>query len=226
MNGCLFDNDELAPGARVLRGFALGYSLDVESISAAAPFRHMVAKNGFPMSVAMTNCGALGWVSDRKGYRYEPRDPLTGKPWPAMPAEFARLAREAAARAGYADFAPDACLINRYEPGAKMGLHQDRDEYDFAQPIVSVSLGLPATFVFGGAKRSDKTVRVELEHGDVVVFGGPSRLFYHGVLALADGVHPVFKRSRLNLTFRRASDRATISTRRLAGGPNSQRSPL
>lgn len=217
MNGRLFEEDELAPGARVLRGFALDYALDAGAIAIEAPFRHMVAKNGFPMSVAMTNCGALGWVSDRTGYRYESHDPLTGKPWPAMPAEFARLASEAAARAGYANFAPDACLINRYEPGAKMGLHQDRDEHDFAQPIVSVSLGLPATFVFGGAKRSDKTVRVALEHGDVVVFGGPSRLFYHGVLTLADGVHPVFKRCRLNLTFRRASDRAAVSTQRLAG---------
>ncbi len=218
MNGRLFDNDELAAGARVLRGFALDYSLDIDAIAMKAPFRHMVAKNGFPMSVAMTNCGRLGWVSDRRGYRYEPHDPLTGEPWPTMPADFTRLAREAATRAGYAEFAPDACLINRYEPGAKMGLHQDRDEHDFAQPIVSVSLGLPATFVFGGAKRSDKTVRVDLEHGDVVVFGGPSRLFYHGVLAVADGVHPVFKRSRLNLTFRRASSCATDPTQPLAGG--------
>jgi len=164
----------------------------------------MVAKNGFPMSVAMTNCGPLGWVSDRTGYRYESWDPLSGKPWPTMPDEFARLARDAAASAGYPSFAPDACLINRYEPGAKMGLHQDRDEHDFAQPIVSVSLGLPAAFVFGGAKRSDKTVRVELVHGDVVVFGGPSRLCYHGVLTLADGVHPLLGRRRVNLTFRRA----------------------
>lgn len=204
MTGRLFDDDELAAGARVLRGFALAYQLDVDAIAAEAPFRHMVAKNGFPMSVAMTNCGPLGWVSDRTGYRYEPRDPMSGKPWPAMPSNFARLAREAASLAGYAGFAPDACLINRYEPGAKMGLHQDRDEHDFAQPIVSVSLGLPATFVFGGAKRSDKTTRVEVVHGDVVVFGGPSRLFYHGVLTLADGAHPVFGRRRVNLTFRRA----------------------
>ncbi|MBM3769196.1 MAG: DNA oxidative demethylase AlkB [Acidobacteria bacterium] len=204
MNGRLFDDSELAPGARVLRGFALDYAIDVDAVAAESPFRHMVAKNGFPMSVAMTNCGPLGWVSDRTGYRYESRDPLSGKPWPAMPAEFARLARDAAASAGYASFAPDACLINRYEPGAKMGLHQDRDEHDFGQPIVSVSLGLPAAFVFGGAKRSDKTVRVELEHDDVVVFGGPSRLCYHGVLTLADGVHPQLGRRRLNLTFRRA----------------------
>lgn len=204
MIGRLFDDGELAPGARVLHGFALDYLLDIDLITAEAPFRHMVAKNGFPMSVAMTNCGRLGWVSDRRGYRYEPRDPLTGKPWPVMPPEFARLALAAAERAGYTAFAPDACLINQYEPGAKMGLHQDRDEHDFAQPIVSVSLGLPATFVFGGAKRSDKTVRVDLIHGDVVVFGGPSRLFYHGVLTLTDGMHPVFGRRRVNLTFRRA----------------------
>jgi len=204
VNGRLFDDSELAPGARLLRGFALDYAIDIDAVTAEAPFRHMVAKNGFPMSVAMTNCGPLGWVSDRSGYRYESRDPLSGNPWPAMPAEFARLARNAAASAGYDSFAPDACLINRYEPGAKMGLHQDRDEHDFGQPIVSVSLGLPAAFVFGGAKRSDKTVRVELEHGDVVVFGGPSRLCYHGVLTLADGVHPQLGRRRLNLTFRRA----------------------
>ena len=153
---------------------------------------------------ALTNCGALGWVSDRRGYRYDRVDPLGGQPWPPMPALFARLAREAADAAGHPGFEPDACLVNRYEPGAKLSLHRDADERDFTQPIVSVSLGLPATFAFGGAKRSDPASRVPLEHGDVVVWGGPARMRYHGVLALKDGVDPLLGRQRINLTFRKA----------------------
>ncbi len=156
------------------------------------------------MSVAMTNCGGQGWVTDHRGYRYDPVDPRTGHPWPAMPAAFLTLAERAAVAAGYPGFVPDACLINRYEPGARMALHQDRDEIDFAAPIVSVSLGLPAVFLFGGSKRTDRPNRLRVLHGDVVVWGGPSRLFFRGVAPLADGDHPLFGRQRINLTLRRA----------------------
>ena len=157
------------------------------------------------MSVAMTNCGKLGWVSDRRGYRYDPVDPDSGRAWPPLPAAMQSLARDAAAAAGFAGFEPDACLVNRYEPGARLSLHQDRDEIDFGQPIVSLSLGLPAVFLFGGAKRNDGTVRVPLVHGDVVVWGGASRLSFHGVLAVKDGWHPMTGACRVNVTFRRAS---------------------
>ena len=156
------------------------------------------------MSVAMTNCGAAGWVTDRRGYRYDPIDPLTGQPWPPMPAVFMELAQEAAGAAGFADFAPNACLINRYEPGTRLSLHQDRDERDFSAPIVSVSLGLPAVFLFGGAQRSDRPQRVLLRHADVVVWGGPARLNFHGVMPLKEGEHPLLGRRRLNLTLRKA----------------------
>ena len=162
---------------------------DIGAIAAQAPFRHMVTPGGHQMSVAMTNCGNAGWVTDRSGYRYDGVDPESRSPWPAMPASFRALAAEAAAEAGFDGFAPDACLINRYEPGARMSLHQDKDENDFGAPIVSVSLGLPAIFLFGGLQRSDKPRRFRLEHGDVVVWGGPSRLFFHGVAPLADGEH-------------------------------------
>lgn len=157
------------------------------------------------MSVAMTNCGPLGWVSDKSGYRYVPNDPVSGLVWPAMPASFLKLAISAAAEAGFKTFVPDACLINRYDPGTKLSLHQDKDEHDYEQPIVSVSLGLPAVFLFGGLKRADKTIRVKLTHGDVVVWGGPARLRYHGVMPLADGDHPLLGNHRINLTFRKAS---------------------
>jgi DNA oxidative demethylase len=156
------------------------------------------------MSVAMTNCGCYGWVSDASGYRYDAIDPESGKPWPAMPAPFRKLAEDAAAEAGFPGFAPDACLINRYQPGARLSLHQDRDERHLGAPIVSVSLGLPATFLFGGLKRSDPTRRYRLEHGDVVVWGGPARLAFHGVAPLAEGEHGLLGRQRINLTFRRA----------------------
>ena len=198
----------LGPGAVVLRGFAAkepALLADVHDVASRAPFRHMATPGGYRMSVAMTNCGALGWVSDRTGYRYDALDPDTGKPWPPMPARFCELALRAAAQAGFEDFAPDACLINRYEPGARLTLHQDRNERDFGQPIVSVSLGLPAVFLFGGLKRSEKAVRVPLEHGDVVVWGGPARMRFHGVLALKDGHDPQLGRLRVNLTFRKAS---------------------
>ena len=176
----------------------------LREIIAQAPFRRMFTPGGHQMSVAMTNCGNAGWVTDHSGYRYDGIDPNSGKPWPAMPAVFRELAAQAAAAGGFEGFAPDACLINRYTPGARMSLHQDKDEQDFAAPIVSVSLGLPAIFLFGGPKRADKPNRYRLEHGDVVVWGGPSRLFFHGVAPLADGEHALMGRQRINLTFRKA----------------------
>lgn len=201
--------DRLGPGSFVLRGFALvddrALLAAVQSIDAAAPFRHMLTPGGFRMSVAMTNCGSVGWVTDRRGYRYDPIDPETGNRWPPMPDVFRALAVRAAREAGFPEFAPDACLVNRYDPGARLSLHQDRDERDFDAPIVSVSLGLPATFLFGGLARGDKQLRVPLAHGDVVVWGGPDRLRYHGVAPLADGVHPLVGPHRINLTFRKAT---------------------
>ena len=201
-------HEPIANGACLLRGFALGnvtaLLAEVEHIETAAAFRHLETPGGFRMSVAMTNCGTLGWVSDRRGYRYTTEDPLSGQPWPPMPALFSRLAERAARTAGFAGFEPEACLINRYEPGARLTLHQDKDESDFRAPIVSVSLGLPAVFLFGGNARKDKQRRIPLQHGDVVVWGGPARLFHHGVLPLKDGHHPVLGRQRVNLTFRRA----------------------
>ncbi len=201
-------NALLVPGAWWLRGFALTWMpallAAVEQVTTAAPFRHLQTPGGLRMSVAMSNCGTLGWVSDRRGYRYDAKDPLDGKPWPAMPEVFIALAGEAAQVAGFPGFIPDACLINRYVPGARLSLHQDRDERDFSAPIVSVSLGLPATFLLGGDARGDRQQRVPLLHGDVVVWGGPARMRYHGVLPLKDGRHPVLGAQRLNLTFRRA----------------------
>jgi DNA oxidative demethylase len=201
--------ERLVPGAWLLHGFALGRVNEVltaiEDVKAAAPFRHLVTPGGFRMSVAMTNCGSLGWVSDRRGYRYEACDPLSGVPWPPMPPVFLDLAQAAAQASGFPGFAPDACLINRYEPGARLTLHQDKDERDLGAPIVSVSLGLPAVFLFGGDARTDRRRRVPLQHGDVVVWGGPARLHHHGVLALKDGHHDILGARRLNLTFRRAA---------------------
>lgn len=198
---------QLASGAMLLAGFARPIEAPlieaVTAIIARAPFRHLITPGGHRMSVAMTNCGRVGWVSDRTGYRYDTIDPDSGLAWPSMPEAFADLALRAAAKAGFADFRPDACLINRYEPGAKLSLHQDKDELDFNAPIVSVSLGLPATFLFGGLNRNDKTARYRLAHGDVVVWGGPVRLTYHGVMPLADGDHPLLGRQRINLTFRK-----------------------
>jgi alkylated DNA repair protein (DNA oxidative demethylase) len=201
-------HEQMADGAVLLRGFARPMQHDLlralDEITAQAPFRHMSTPGGFEMSVAMTNCGNCGWITDRSGYRYGADDPISGKPWPAMPSAFRELAEQAAAQGGFAGFAPDACLINRYEPGARMSLHQDKDEQDFSAPIVSVSLGLLAIFLFGGLKRSDKPARYRLGHGDVVVWGGPSRLFYHGIAPLADGEHALLGRKRINLTFRKA----------------------
>jgi DNA oxidative demethylase len=207
----LFDleaRQRLREGAVLLRGHALpvGNALlaAIECISAQAPFRRMTTPGGFQMSVAMTNCGNAGWVTDRTGYRYDPRDPVSGAPWPPMPDVFLALARDSAAEGGFAGFVPDACLINCYEPGTRLSLHQDKDERDHVHPVVSVSLGLPATFQFGGLKRSDRPLKVSLQHGDVVVWGGPSRLVFHGVLALKEGEHAALGRRRINLTFRKA----------------------
>jgi alkylated DNA repair protein (DNA oxidative demethylase) len=200
--------ERIAEGAVLLRGFARpveqGLIAALREIVDQAPFRHMSTPGGYQMSVAMTNCGSAGWVTDRSGYRYDAIDPQSAQAWPAMPAVFRTLAEEAARDAGFDGFAPDACLINRYQPGARMSLHQDKDENDFGAPIVSVSLGLPAIFLFGGSKRADKPRRFRLEHGDVVVWGGPSRLFFHGIAPLADGEHAVMGRQRINLTFRKA----------------------
>jgi DNA oxidative demethylase len=198
----------MADGAVLLHGQAKPVEGELiaalRDIVAQAPFRRMHTPGGHQMSVAMTNCGELGWITDRTGYRYAAADPETGRSWPAMPTAFWQLADQSAAAAGFDGFSPDACLINCYEPGARMSLHQDRDEQDFAQPIVSVSLGLPAIFLFGGLKRSDTPRRFRLAHGDVVVWGGPSRLYFHGVAPLADGEHSLLGRQRINLTFRKA----------------------
>ncbi len=201
--------EPLGPGAMVLREFATPEETALlsalEDVVAAAPFRHMVTPGGFRMSVAMTNCGSLGWVSDRTGYRYDAIDPESGARWPPIPEAFRNLATGAAAQAGFAEFMPDACLINRYAPGTKLSLHQDKDERDFGQPIVSASLGMPAVFLFGGLKRAEKTLRIHVTHGDVVVWGGPARLHYHGVLPLKEGRHPLVGEYRINLTFRKAN---------------------
>ncbi len=202
------DREHFAPGAWLLRGFARdaapGLLDSLPSILAAAPWRRALTPGGKPFSVEMTNCGTRGWVSDAAGYRYTTHDPLGGTGWATMPADWLKLAGEAAQTAGYERFRPDACLINRYAPGASMGLHQDRDELDFSAPIVSVSLGVPAVFLFGGARRGDHRIRIPLTHGDVVVWGGPSRLFFHGIATIKDGQHPLTAGCRINLTFRKS----------------------
>ena len=199
--------EALDDGAVLLRGLVAprqaALLASVQAVAQAAPFRHLTTPGGHVMSVAMTNCGAAGWVSDRRGYRYTAADPQTGRPWPPMPVPFLALAQDAAAQAGYPEFAPDACLINRYAPGAKMSLHQDRDEGDLAAPIVSVSLGLPAVFLWGGKSRADRPRRLPLAGGDVVVWGGATRLNFHGVLPLPKGEHPTLGACRINLTFRK-----------------------
>lgn len=201
-------SETFADGAWLLRGLALpfapGLLRAIDAITAASPFRHMMTPGGYSMSVAMTNCGSVGWVTDRSGYRYDVADPETRKPWPEMPECFLQLAQLAAAQAGYADFRPDSCLINRYAPGSRLSLHQDRNERDFTQPIVSVSLGLVAIFQFGGIKRSHPIRKLILNHGDVAVWGGAARLCFHGVATLKDGFHEPVGRQRINLTFRHA----------------------
>lgn len=203
--------EPLAPGAVILRRYARERApallLAITDIASRSPFRQMVTPGGYTMSVAMTNCGELGWTTNQHGYLYSPEDPLTGKCWPPMPPLLRELATEAASACGYERFAPDTCLINRYQPGAKLSLHQDKDEHDLRAPIVSVSLGLPAVFQFGGKQRNDPLRRVLLEHGDVVVWGGESRLFYHGIQPLKEGTHPDTGSCRYNLTFRLAGNK-------------------
>jgi alkylated DNA repair protein (DNA oxidative demethylase) len=212
--GPLFDDigpaqstEHLEQGAVLLRGFASAEAPvlleEVARIAEAAPLQHLVTPGGYTMSVAMTNCGRVGWVSDRKGYRYDPVNPDTGKPWPPFPAAFLELAQRAANEAGFESYTPDACLINRYVPGAKLGLHQDRDENDAWAPIVSVSLGLPAVFLWGGKRRTDSVRRLRVESGDVAVWGGPARFVYHGISPLKPGEHPLTGAARINLTFRK-----------------------
>jgi alkylated DNA repair protein (DNA oxidative demethylase) len=202
--------EKLADGAFLFRRFAAksaeSIAQTVSQIAKASPFRHMITPGGHRMSVAMTNCGRAGWTTDCRGFRYVTIDPETDASWPPMPLTFHQLAETAAEQAGFADFKPDSCLINRYEPGAKLSLHQDRNEKSYESPIVSVSLGLPAKFLFGGLARNERPRRIRLESGDVVVWGGPSRLAFHGVDTLADGDHPLTGRCRLNLTFRKALD--------------------
>lgn len=202
------ERQEILKDVILLRGFVAPVENAVlpalASVIKMAPFRNMMTPGGFPMSVATTSCGDWGWVSDKKGYRYAATDPLTGKSWPQMPASFKQLARQAASVAGFSNFAPDACLINCYQPGARMGLHQDKDERDFSQPIVSVSLGIPALFQMGGFKRGDKAMKLPLYHGDILVWGGESRLRFHGVLPVKAGDHPALGECRINLTFRKA----------------------
>lgn len=198
----------IGPQSVVLRGFALptvdALLAGVNDVTAQAPFRHMETPGGYTMSVALTNCGDLGWTTDARGYRYSRIDPVSGQPWPAMPQAFRQLAQDAAREAGFPDFAPDACLVNRYEPGSRLSLHQDRNERDFNAPIVSVSLGMPAMFLFGGDDRADRASRVPLFHGDVVVWGGVDRLRFHGVMPLKDLPHPRLGSQRINFTIRKA----------------------
>jgi len=200
--------EPLAPGAVLLRGFAESQSpallAGLQHITARSPFRCMSTRGGYRMSVAMSNCGTTGWVSDEAGYRYDSIDPLTSAGWPPMPPGLLELATVAAAAAGFERFLPDVCLVSRYQPGARLSMHQDKDECDLESPIVSISLGLPAVFLFGGHRRSDRPLRVPLTHGDVVVWGGPSRLRFHGVLPLKDGRHPLLGSCRVNLSLRRA----------------------
>lgn len=199
---------EIVKDAYLLKAYALANEqeilIDLAAVISQASLRHMMTKMSFAMSAAMTNCGALGWISDRQGYRYDGEDPVTGKPWPSMPASFQQLANLAAAEAGFTDFQADACLINQYKVGASMGLHQDKNELDFNQPIVSVSLGIPAIFQFGGLSRADKPIKIPLMHGDVVVWGGESRIKFHGILPLKINTHPILGAYRYNLTFRKA----------------------
>ncbi|MFA0943947.1 MULTISPECIES: DNA oxidative demethylase AlkB [Pseudomonas syringae group] len=201
-------DEQLGPGTWLLRGFALPVITrllaDLQATVTHSPFRHMLTPGGLSMSAALSSCGQLGWITDRHGYRYSETDPQTGSKWSAMPDAFMQLAQSAALKAGYPGFTPDACLINRYIPGAKMSLHQDKDEHDHRWPVVSVSLGIPAIFQFGGLLRSDKALRISLFHGDVVVWGGEDRLRFHGILPVKQAEHPLLGEQRINLTFRKA----------------------
>lgn len=207
----LFDDEisskiEICDGMWILRGFADSTALAeaIDGVVARAPLRHLITPGGFKMSVAMTSCGTYGWMSDRRGYRYDPVDPDSGRNWPAMPGSFASVATTAAKAAGYSGFEPDACLINQYAVGSQMTAHQDCNELDFSQPIVSVSLGISARFFVQGPERRGKSIPVDVKDGDVIVWGGPSRLFFHGVRPLKPDTHVRYGPFRYNLTFRRA----------------------
>lgn len=215
--GDLFSDEALQQPARreqigeqscVLRGYALPWLErvlpELRAVLVQSPFRHMVTPGGFTMSAALSSCGALGWTTSPQGYRYSSLDPERQQPWPSMPPVLRELAINAASAAGFDGFAPDACLINRYVPGARMSLHQDKNERDYSAPVVSLSLGLPAVFLFGGHQRSDKTQKISLFHGDVAVWGGVDRLRFHGVLPIKEGAHPRMGPQRINLTFRAA----------------------
>lgn len=215
--GDLFSDEALQQPARreqigeqscVLRGYALPWLErvlpELRAVLVQSPFRHMVTPGGYTMSAALSSCGALGWTTSPQGYRYSSLDPERQQPWPSMPPVLRELAINAASAAGFDGFAPDACLINRYVPGARMSLHQDKNERDYNAPVVSLSLGLPAVFLFGGHQRSDKTQKISLFHGDVAVWGGVDRLRFHGVLPIKEGAHPRMGPQRINLTFRTA----------------------
>lgn len=198
--------EELEAGAVLLRQFATPQAATLlqtlHRLTRQAPFRHMRTPGGGTMSAAMASCGALGWVSSTQGYTYTPVDPASQQPWPAMPASFVSLAQDAAKAAGYAGFTPNACLLNRYQNDSHMGLHQDRDEGDTTHPIVSLSLGRTGLFMWGGQNRRDKIRTIALEHGDVLVWGGPARLHYHGIKGLGPNPHPLTEQTRYNITFR------------------------
>lgn len=213
----LFAEQDLQQPARVerisdqafaLRGFALPKAKELlaalDSVLLQAPLRHMQTPGGYTMSARLSSCGALGWTTDRDGYHYSPLDPLSARPWPAMPGVFLALAAAAASSAGFSGFVPDSCLINAYAPGAKMSLHQDKNERCHTAPIVSISLGLPAIFQFGGFERSDPTQRIALFHGDIMVWGGVDRLRYHGVMPIKPGHHSLLGEQRINITLRQA----------------------
>lgn len=206
MNDLFSSSVSILPGMQLHQQFVDTRSLQpaLEAVLAQAPLRRMQTARGHEMSVQSTNCGELGWWSDRQGYRYTTHDPLSGKPWPEMPAVFRQLAQRAARESGHDSFKPDACLINRYEPGTQMGAHRDNDERDFSAPIVSVSMGIEARFFVIGPERRGRSKAVDLRDGDVLVFGGPARRFFHGVRKLKPGEHPVFGSVRWNLTFRKA----------------------
>lgn len=178
---------------------------DIAQVADFAPFRHPRTPGGHPTSAAMTNAGQAGWWSDRQGYRYLIHQPDSDRPWPSMPASFHAAVEVGTRGTPWPDFSPDACLINFYGAAAKMGLHQDKDERDFTQPIVTVSLGDAADFLVGGFARTDKTAVVRLHSGDVLVMGGPSRMRFHGVRRIHTGTSPLSAlHGRYSLTFRKA----------------------